>query len=60
MNKIGFNREGKWIYTAGDDRYCKLWDIRTNVCTNSVESRGGINGCMLHPNQVGYDYENNN
>ncbi|KAK8789664.1 hypothetical protein WA171_001755 [Blastocystis sp. BT1] len=51
VNKIGFNREGKWIYTAGDDRCCKLWDIRTNVCTNSVESRGGINGCMLHPNQ---------
>ena len=52
MNKIGFNREFKWLYTAGDDKCCKIWDIRTNVCTNCVESRGGINGCMLHPNQV--------
>ena len=52
MNKIGFNKEGKWIYTAGDDKQCKIWDMRTSVCTYNVESRGTINSCMLHPNQV--------
>ncbi|KAK8822429.1 hypothetical protein WA577_005592, partial [Blastocystis sp. JDR] len=51
VNKIGFNSDGKWVYTASDDKQCKIWDIRTSACTMSAESRGTINGCVLHPNQ---------
>ncbi|KAM7458707.1 hypothetical protein BLSTO_00521 [Blastocystis sp. subtype 1] len=52
VNKIGFNSDGKWVYTASDDKQCKIWDIRTSACTMSAESRGTINGCVLHPNQA--------
>ena len=52
INKIGFNYDAKWIYTAGNDKQCKIWDMRTAVCVHTVEARGMINGCLLHPNQV--------
>lgn len=51
ISKIGFQSDCQFIYTAGDDKACKIWDLRSPVCSREIECRAGINDCVLHPNQ---------
>lgn len=50
--EIGFQKDGKWIYSASEDGSVKIWDLRTPNCQRSHPHIFGINTIVLHPNQV--------
>ena len=54
ITSLGFQEDGHWMYTGGEDGRCRIWDLRVRNATNQrqhdVESP--INTCQLHPNQT--------
>lgn len=50
---VGFQKEGKWMYTAGEDGTAKLWDIRMRnfQCQKIFNAKCPVNSVCLHPNQ---------
>ncbi|XP_050298730.1 target of rapamycin complex subunit lst8 isoform X2 [Anthonomus grandis grandis] len=60
---IGFQEDGKWMYSGGEDGRTRIWDLRSkkdqNQYSKSFDTRQGhgtnlspINCAVLHPNQV--------
>jgi len=49
---IGFQREGKWMYTGSEDNTIKIWDMRAQGCQRNFECTGPVNTVILHPNQA--------
>jgi len=49
---IGFQREGKWMYTGSEDNTIKIWDLRAPGCQRNFECSGPVNAAVLHPNQA--------
>lgn len=48
---VGFQREGKWMFTGSEDQTIKIWDLRSCRCTREYKCLGGVNSLSLHPNQ---------
>ena len=57
---IGFNENGNWMYTAGEDKTVKLWDMKDFYrlkhinCIKVLNHAHPITCCGLHPNQVDF------
>ena len=51
VTALGFDREGKWMYTGSEDGTVKIWDLRAPGCQREYESRAAVNTVELHPNQ---------
>jgi len=58
---VGFQEDGRWMYSGGEDGRARIWDLRSksNQCPKSFDTRQGsgstlspINCAVLHPNQV--------
>eukprot|EP00761_Pharyngomonas_kirbyi_P012465 gb/GECH01012492.1/.p1 GENE.gb/GECH01012492.1/~~gb/GECH01012492.1/.p1 ORF type:complete len:360 (+),score=78.23 gb/GECH01012492.1/:1-1080(+) len=49
---VGFDREGRWLYTGGADNTIRIWDLRTRSCERLFKAPGPVNTVALHPNQV--------
>ena len=53
VTAIGFQRDGKWLYSASEDGTLKVWDIRTpNSAQYSFDCGAAIHTAVLHPNQT--------
>ncbi len=39
------------MFTASEDGFVKVWDVRARGCQREYESRAPINTAVLHPNQ---------
>lgn len=52
---VGFQEDGLWMYTGGEDSTAKIWDLRNRNlnCSRKFSSPGGapVNSVALHPNQ---------
>jgi len=48
---IGFQREGKWMYTASEDGLVKIWDMRAKGAQKEYNAHSAVNTVTLHPNQ---------
>ncbi len=48
---VGFQKDSKWMFTASEDGFVKVWDVRARGCQREYESRAPINTAVLHPNQ---------
>lgn len=48
---VGFQRDGKWMYTGSEDHTVKIWDLRARGCQRNYKCAAGINHVTLHPNQ---------
>jgi len=52
VTAVGFERDGRWMYTGSEDGTVKLWDLRAQGFQREYESRGAVNSVVLHPNQA--------
>ncbi|KAF6018013.1 hypothetical protein EB796_023694 [Bugula neritina] len=54
VTAIGFNEEGTWMYSSGEDHNARIWDRRTrsNNCQRTFQAKAPINCACLHPNQA--------
>ncbi|XP_033226192.1 target of rapamycin complex subunit lst8 [Belonocnema kinseyi] len=51
---LGFQEEGKWMYTGGEDCSARIWDLRTSSfqCQRIFQVSAPVNCVSLHPNQA--------
>lgn len=54
VTSVGFEENGKWMYSGGEDSRARIWDLRSrsNQCPKIFEVQGPINCVCLHPNQT--------
>lgn len=51
VTSVGFARDGKWMWTGGEDGTVRLWDLRAQRAQRTFESRSGVNAVAAHPGQ---------
>jgi G protein beta subunit-like protein len=51
---LGFQADGSWMYTGGEDCMAKIWDMRANqlTCQRIFQVNTPVHSVALHPNQV--------
>nr|XP_018914403.1 PREDICTED: target of rapamycin complex subunit lst8 [Bemisia tabaci] len=51
---VGFQEDGKWMFTGGEDCSARIWDLRsrTLMCQRIFQVSAPVNCVCLHPNQV--------
>lgn len=54
VTAVGFHEEGRWMYSAGEDGFARVWDLRVSVpqCQKFCQAKSSVNCAILHPNQV--------
>lgn len=54
VTAVGFQENGKWMYTGGEDCSAKIWDLRSRTLHVSriFQVSTPVNCACLHPNQA--------
>lgn len=52
ITRVGFQEDGKWMYTGGEDCRVRIWDLKSHICKRAFDCQTPINAVALHPNQV--------
>uniref|UniRef100_A0A2P2I9Y1 Target of rapamycin complex subunit lst8 n=1 Tax=Hirondellea gigas TaxID=1518452 RepID=A0A2P2I9Y1_9CRUS len=54
VTALGFQKEGKWMYTGGEDCTAKIWDIRSRclIVGRIFQISSPVLCASLHPNQA--------
>lgn len=50
--RLGFQEDGTWMYTCGEDGKVRIWDMQVQQSVRSFDCSSPINSACLHPNQV--------
>jgi G protein beta subunit-like protein len=51
ITSIGFQKDGKWIYSGSEDNWIKIWDVRTQTVKRKYDCKASVNALALHCNQ---------
>ena len=53
VTSVGFNADGRWMYSGGEDGYCRVWDLKApgQQCQKIWSAQSSVNTAFLHPNQ---------
>ena len=55
VTAVGFQRDGKWLFSSSEDGSVRIWDPRTPLCQRTYEDKESlhaVNTVALHPNQT--------
>lgn len=54
VTRVGFEENGRWMYTGGEDCRLRIWDMKAHTPQREGElfCPAPINSVCLHPNQV--------
>jgi len=53
VTSLGFQREGRFLYSGSEDGTVKLWDLRSPTFSRSFDCKSPVNSVsLLHPNQT--------
>ncbi|KAG5176558.1 WD40 repeat-containing protein [Tribonema minus] len=52
VTDVGFQKDGKWMFTGSEDGSIKIWDLRAPGCQRNYEAKAPVNAVALHPNQA--------
>lgn len=52
ITSIGFQREGRWMFSSSEDHTVKIWDLRSPNYSRSFDSGAPVNSVALHPNET--------
>jgi len=52
VTALGFQKDGKWMYTGSEDGTVKIWDLRASGCQRDYDCGAAVNTVVLHPNQA--------
>ena len=53
VTSLGFQRDGRWMFSGSDDGTIKIWDLRAPTCQRDYALGAAVNSVALHPNQAG-------
>ena len=48
---VGFQKEGRWMYTGSEDGTIKIWDMRSPHWQRDYAHKVAVTTVVLHPNQ---------
>ncbi|XP_062525778.1 target of rapamycin complex subunit lst8 isoform X3 [Bombyx mori] len=54
VSRVGFQKNGTWMYTGGEDCTARIWDPRAaprTRCQKIFQVQAPVNAVMLHPDQ---------
>lgn len=53
VTAVGFQEDGKWMYSGGEDMTTRIWDQRSRSlqCQRIFDATAPVNCVCLHPNQ---------
>lgn len=51
VTAIGFQRDGRWMWSSSEDGTIKIWDLRTPSFQRNYECGAPVTSVALHPNQ---------
>lgn len=61
VTAVGFNSDGRWMYSGGEDGCCRVWDLKApGQCQKISQTRSPVNTAFLHPNQYEIYYGDQN
>mmetsp|Transcript_14953 Transcript_14953/g.22060 ORF Transcript_14953/g.22060 Transcript_14953/m.22060 type:complete len:310 (-) Transcript_14953:54-983(-) len=52
VTSLGFQRDGRWMFSGSEDGTVKIFDLRSPTYQRSFDSRGPVTSVALHPNQT--------
>ncbi|XP_067635317.1 protein LST8 homolog [Eurosta solidaginis] len=54
VTRLGFQEDGNWMFTAGEDHRVRIWDMLSPQphCSRVFDCQAPVNAACLHPNQV--------
>ncbi|XP_039292805.1 target of rapamycin complex subunit lst8 [Nilaparvata lugens] len=54
ITSVGFQEDGKWMFTGGEDCSARIWDLRSRnlQCQRLFQVSAPVNCVCLHPNQA--------
>lgn len=51
VTSLGFQKDGKWLYSGSEDSTVRIWDLRSSGFERVVQVEGAVNSVGLDPNQ---------
>ncbi|KAK4337083.1 hypothetical protein RND71_043683 [Anisodus tanguticus] len=53
VTAVGFNTDGRWMYSGSEDGFCRIWDLKApgHQCQQICSAKSSVNTTVLHPNQ---------
>ncbi|GAB6020253.1 hypothetical protein CHUAL_002971 [Chamberlinius hualienensis] len=54
VTALGFQEDGKWMFTGGEDGLVRVWDLRSRnlQCQRGLQANSPVNSVCLHSNQA--------
>lgn len=52
VTRVGFQRDGRWMYSSSEDGTVRVWDLRSPTCSRSFDSGAPVASVALCPDQT--------